>query len=92
MFFFSLKLVVCYIYPCNETLLFKGSLNFFSQTMARTDITDGLDALYPCLNAINRGMCDYESRFGTFQTWDRSIMQPEELAEAGFFYMGITIG
>ena len=83
-----------YIYRCNETLLFKDTLNLFSQTMARADITDGLGALYPCLNAINHRLHDYESRLGTFQTWDRSIMQPqpEELAEAGFFIWGIAIG
>ena len=35
-------------------------------------------------------MQNYETRLGTFLTWERSITQaqPEELAEAGLFYIG----
>ena len=48
-----------------------------------------LESIYPCGNPINRYMRNYETRLGTFLTWDRPTVQaqPEEIAEAGFFYM-----
>ena len=58
--------------------------------MARSNVNNNLDSLYPCLNPINRYMHDYKTRLGTFLTWESSIFhaQPEELADAGLFNIG----
>ena len=58
--------------------------------MANSVVTGDLSTVYPCYNAINPGMCNYDSRLATFRTWFYAITlpHPEEFAAAGFFYMG----
>ena len=62
--------------------------------MASADIIDDLSTVYPCYNAINPGMCNYDSRLATFRTWFYAITlpHPEEFAAAGFFIWGKVIG
>ena len=80
-------------------LLFKDTLstpafsyNLFKQRspMDRNGVSSDFDSLYPCRNAINPHMQELQTRVDTFLTWERSIIQaqPEELGEAGLFYIG----
>ena len=61
-----------------------------SDDHTRNNVNENLDSLYPCLNPINRYLQNYETRLSTFLTWGGAIVrtQPEEIAEAGFFYTG----
>ena len=65
--------------------------NLFKQrsTMDRNGGSSNLESLFPCRNPIIPRMQELQTRVDTFLTWQRSIIQaqPEELAEAGLFYI-----
>ena len=51
-------------------------------------VNNNPSTLFPCLNAINPHMCNYETRLATFTKWYYTTIQREEIAKAGFFYIG----
>ena len=51
-------------------------------------VNNNPSTLFPCLNAINHRMHDYETRLATFTKWYYTTIQREEIAKAGFFYIG----
>ena len=59
-----------------------------SHTLARNDVSNDLDSLSTCPNAIHPDMCDFEIRLDTFLCWEGEA-RPDELAISGFFYTGV---